>query len=86
MKTKCIIYLTIGCLYVATSITYPAQPVDTELIPEARKVLDYLESVYGKKTLTGMSSYGGWRPVYEITGLAPAIYANDAFGWNRPKW
>ncbi|MBN1420067.1 MAG: discoidin domain-containing protein [Planctomycetes bacterium] len=63
-----------------------ADPVDPDLIPEARKVLDYLASVYGKKTLAGMSSYGGWRPVLEISGRMPAIYAVDAFGWNPPKW
>ena len=62
------------------------EPADPDLIPEARKVLDYLESVYGNKTLTGMASYGGWRPIYEMSGRAPAIYGNDAFGWNKPKW
>lgn len=63
-----------------------ADPADPDLIPEARRVLDYLESIYGKKTLGGMSSYGGWRPVYEMTGRAPAIHGVDAFGWNKPKW
>ncbi len=62
------------------------QPVDPDLIPEARKVLEYLHSVYGRKVLSGMSSYGGWKPVYEVSGLAPAVYGCDAFGWNKPKW
>ncbi len=70
---------------VATA-TRSAEPVNPQLIPEARRVLNYLETVYGKKTLAGMSSYGGWRPVFEISGRAPAIYALDAFGWNPPKW
>jgi hypothetical protein len=38
---------------------------DPDLIPEARKVLDYLESIYGKKTLLGMSSWSGYT-VYEF--------------------
>ncbi len=63
-----------------------AEPVDPDLSPEARKVLAYLESVYGKKTLSGMSSYGGWRSVFEASGRAPAVYSLDAFGWNKPKW
>jgi mannan endo-1,4-beta-mannosidase len=66
--------------------TVAVEPVDSHLIPEARKVLNYLESVYGKKTLSGMASYGGWRPVFEICGRAPAIYSTDAFGWNKPKF
>lgn len=53
------------------------QPVDSHLIPEARKVLNYLESVYGKKTLSGMASYGGWRTVFGICGRAPAIYSKQ---------
>jgi len=69
-----------------SSAAIAAQPADPELIPEARKVLAYLGSVYGTKTLSGMSSYGGWRPVFEMTGRAPAIHGEDAFGWNKPKW
>ena len=61
------------------------EPADPDLIPEARGVLNYLASVYGKKVVSGMASYGGWRPVYEACGKAPAIYSNDAFGWNKPK-
>lgn len=63
-----------------------AQAADPDLIPEARRVLDYLESVYGKKTLSGMASYGGWRTVFEVCGRAPVIYSVDAFGWNKPKF
>jgi len=69
-----------------SSTATAVEPADPDLIPEARKVLDYLQSVYGTTTLTGMASYGGWRPVYEMSGRAPAIYGNDAFGWNKPKW
>ncbi|MCX7887015.1 MAG: glycoside hydrolase family 26 protein, partial [Verrucomicrobiae bacterium] len=62
------------------------EPANRELIPEARKVLGFLESVYERKTLSGMSSYGGWRPVFEVCGRVPAIYGNDVFGWNKPVW
>lgn len=73
-------------VWLASTPGMAAEPANPDLIPEARKVLEYLESAYGEKTLTGMSSYGGWRPVYEMSGRAPAIYGNDAFGWNKPKW
>jgi mannan endo-1,4-beta-mannosidase len=63
-----------------------AAPVDDQLIPEARRVLNYLHSVYGKRTVSGMSSYGGWQPVFHMTGRMPAIYGVDAFGWNKPVW
>jgi len=62
-----------------------AEPVDKDLIPEARTVLKYLESVYGKKTLS--ASVSGVSPfVTEVTGREPAIKAFDLSGWNSPTW
>lgn len=64
---------------------YAAEPVDKELIPEARRVLEYLESQYGKKTLAASTS--GVAPfVYEATGRLPAIQGFDLSGWNSPAW
>ena len=61
------------------------EPVDPELIPEARKVLNYLESVYGKQTLAGSTSgVAGW--VQETTGCLPALMGFDLSGWNSPAW
>ncbi len=63
------------------------EPVNPKLIPEARKLLDYLEGVYGKKTLSGISDYGGgWQTIQAVSGREPAVYTTDAFGWNKPKW
>jgi mannan endo-1,4-beta-mannosidase len=61
------------------------EPVDSELIPEARKVLDYLASVNGKQTLSAsVSGVAGW--VQETTGRLPAIQGFDLSGWNSPTW
>jgi mannan endo-1,4-beta-mannosidase len=61
------------------------EPVDKELIPEARRVLDYLASQYGKKTLSGSTS--GVGPfVHEATGRWPAVQGFDLSGWNSPTW
>ncbi len=84
MKTR--LLTATAAILLAASNAAAIEPADRELIPEARRVLDYLASVYGQKTLSGMASHGGWRPVYEVSGRAPAIYGNDAFGWNKPKW
>jgi hypothetical protein len=43
------------CGPLAATLAPAAEPVDPDLIPEARRVLDYLESVQGKKILTGIS-------------------------------
>jgi len=62
------------------------EPADPALMPEARAVLDYLESVYGKRTLTGISGTKNAEKVHEITGKHPAILAIDISGWNSPTW
>ncbi|MBE3100520.1 MAG: discoidin domain-containing protein [Acidobacteria bacterium] len=73
-------------LLACASFVHAAEPVDPELIPEARAVLKYLESVYGTKTLT--AAWGGsnaaW--VLETTGREPALVAFDLTGWNSPTW
>jgi mannan endo-1,4-beta-mannosidase len=63
------------------------EPADPELIPEARRVLDYLESVQGKKILTGISGCLDSQPrtVLHMTGREPAISGDDIAGFHR-KW
>lgn len=63
-----------------------AEPVDPELIPEARAVLKYLESVYGNKTLGAVSGGDNAGFVYEVSGRLPAIVSFDLCGWNSPTW
>jgi mannan endo-1,4-beta-mannosidase len=61
------------------------EPVDKELIPEARRVLDYLASQYGKKTLSASTSgVAGW--IHETTSRQPSIMGFDLSGWNSPTW
>jgi mannan endo-1,4-beta-mannosidase len=61
------------------------EPVDKDLIPEARTVLKVLESQYGKKTLSGSTSgVAGW--ILESTGRQLAIQGFDLSGWNSPTW
>ncbi len=62
------------------------EPADPDLMPEARAVLDYLASVYGKRVLTGVSGTKNAEKVHEITGKWPAIIATDISGWNSPTW
>ncbi len=73
-------------LCLAASAAQALEPVNPDLIPEARAVLDYLESVYGKRTVGGVSGTRNVAKVHEICGKYPAIVAIDISGWNSPTW
>jgi mannan endo-1,4-beta-mannosidase len=62
------------------------EPVDKELIPEARAVLSYLESIYGKKMLAGGNGTKIIENIRSVCGKEPAIGAFDLSGWNSPPW
>ena len=64
-----------------------AEPVNPNLIPEARRVLEFLESVQGKKMLSGISGSQDAQPqaVLHVTGREPAIAGGDTAGFHR-KW
>jgi len=49
-------------------------------------VLSYLESVYGKKTLAGISGGSNAESVLNACGKEPAIVSFDLSGWNSPPW
>ena len=66
--------------------TMAMEPVDKQLIPEARAVLNYLESVYGKKTLTALNGVRNVPGVLAASGKEPAIVGFDLSGWNSPPW
>lgn len=68
------------------SVPWTIEPADKNLIPEARAVLDYLESVYGKKTLAGISGTKNAEAIHRESGKHPAIVAIDLSGWNSPTW
>jgi mannan endo-1,4-beta-mannosidase len=73
--------------FASVAASKAAEPVDPDLIPEARKVLEYLESVQGKKILTGISGSQDAQPeaVLHMTGREPAIAGGDVAGFHR-KW
>jgi mannan endo-1,4-beta-mannosidase len=63
----------------------PIDPVNPGSSPEARKLLEFLYSISGNKTLSGQHNYPGFRSGYskrarEITGHTPAIWGQD-FGF-----
>ncbi len=62
------------------------KPVDPDLIPEARRVLEYLHGVYGKVTLSGTENHGNGETIYAMCGRRAAVHTFDASGWNKPKW
>jgi hypothetical protein len=63
-----------------------AEPCDPDLIPEARSALNYLESMYGKKTLVGQQGGGEAEEAFEASGKWPAILGSDLCGWHKQRW
>jgi mannan endo-1,4-beta-mannosidase len=62
-----------------------AEPVNPKASPEARKLLEFIHSISGKKTLSGQHNYPGFHSTYsenaaKITGRQPAIWGQD-FGF-----
>lgn len=73
-------------LFVASGILDAAELADRDLIPEARAVLNYLESIYGHKTLAGISGIKNAEAIREVCSKDAAIVAIDLSGWNTPTW
>jgi mannan endo-1,4-beta-mannosidase len=57
--------------------TFCIQPVNPNLSPTSRKVLEYLDSVYQKNTLCGYNVYVHTPDDYEQTGMQAAIWGRD---------
>ncbi len=74
-----------GAALAAASV-HALEPVDKELIPEAREVLNRLEASYGKKTLAGISGTKNAAAIRQACGKDAAIIAIDLSGWNSPTW
>ena len=67
-------------LLLAAGIVAPAmalEPANPKLNATARKVLDYLEAVYQKKTLSGYNVYVHTPDDYEQTGKQSAVWGRD---------
>src|SRR5581483_8340104 len=63
----------------------PFDPVNPQASPEARKLLEFIYSISGKRILSGQHNYPGFQSGYskrahEITGHHPAIWGQD-FGF-----
>jgi len=60
------------------------EPVNPKLSPAGRKVLTYLESVYGKKTLSGYNVYVHTPDDYEQTGKQAGVWGRDIRWLSKP--
>lgn len=62
------------------------QPVNPDLTPAAREVFDYLQSIYGKKSLVGQNKFGDAEKAFQASGKHPAIVSVDLSGWHKQRW
>jgi len=62
-----------------------APPVDSKSTPEARKLLSYLESVYGRSTLSGQQDLPEAQYVQKVTGTMPAIVVTDLIEYSPSR-
>ncbi len=85
MKTLSALLFT-GLVLGGSDTATAATPADADLIPEARAVLDYLHSIYGKQTLAGANTLKLADAIRDVCGRSPAIVAFDLSGWNSPPW
>ncbi len=60
-----------------SGITSAIQPVNPDLTDSARQILNYFESIYGKKVLSGYNVYVHTPDDYEQTGKQAAIWGRD---------
>ena len=87
MMTRTLVFAAVVLLAATThSIVQSAEPCDPDLIPEARSVLHYLESVYGKKTLVGQQGFGEAEEAFQASGRWPAVLGSDLCGWHKERW
>ncbi len=80
-----VLWLALGP-WLAQAVGADVQPMDPSLIPEARRVLEYLARVYGTASLSGVSGVDNAMYVYDVSGRLPAILTLDLCGWNSPTW
>ena len=79
------LWMTAALLMIA-AVAQGVEPVDKDLIPEGRAVLEYLESIYGQKTLAGGNGTKSVESIRRVCGKEPAIVTFDLSGWNSPPW
>lgn len=69
--------LMLSICFSSTLSVRAIEPVNPNLSPEARKVLDYLESVYQKRVLAGYNVYVHTPDDYEQTGKEAVVWGRD---------
>jgi mannan endo-1,4-beta-mannosidase len=57
--------------------TLGIEPANPHLCPEGREILEYFQSIYGKRILSGYNVYVHTPDVYEQTGMLAAIWGRD---------
>jgi mannan endo-1,4-beta-mannosidase len=67
-------------------ISAAAEPANRDLTAEARNVVDYLESIYGKKVLSGICGERHLEDVHTFSGKYPAMVTIDLNGEKHPTW
>ena len=86
MNIKLCLSSVITAILLLVDVSPAIEPADKDLIPEARAVLDYLQSIYGKNTLAGVSGVKNAEGIRQESGKDAAIVAIDLCGWNSPTW
>jgi mannan endo-1,4-beta-mannosidase len=81
-----VLTLTLIFSCVPCGLSPAIEPVNPNLNPKARAVLDYLDSIYGKRVLAGMNGDRETAETVAISGKKPAIVNYDLCGWNSPTW
>ena len=77
MRTTRLLVLVLLTGFFLPTRTFCIEPVNPNLNPTARKVLEYLDSVYQKNTLCGYNVYVHTPDDYEQTGMQAAIWGRD---------
>ena len=68
--------------------SYAINPVDPNLIPAGKNILNYFESIYGQNTVTAISNNQSRyaQTIFDCTGKWPAMIGEDLCGWNATKF
>ncbi len=76
---------TLPALLLAAATAAGIEPANPKLDKNARTVLDYLASVYGKKMLSGYNVYVHTPDDYEQTGKQAAVWGRDIRWLGKPE-
>ena len=75
---------TLALVFFFFGFTSALDPVNPDLIDDGREILNYFESIYGKKMLAGYNVYAHTADDYEQTGKQSAIWGRD-LRWGDPS-